>query len=195
LPVTIVALFNITGWHICSAYGLLHTGSGRAAIIGYTMPLWTSVLSVWILRTRPNRRQILGLLLGMGALVVLLGQDLSAVGAAPIGALFMIAAAASWAMGTVLVKKINWRAMPVMTLTGWQQLIGGLPVVAGWMILEPLPDLGDLSGEAWLALAYAIFVAMVFCHTVYFKLVSLLPAHVAANGVLACRWSAWQVAP
>jgi drug/metabolite transporter (DMT)-like permease len=36
-----------------------------------------------------------------------------------------------------------------------------------------------------LGLGYAIFVAMVFCHTAYFKLISLLPAHVAAMGVLA----------
>ena len=30
-----------------------------------------------------------------------------------------------------------------------------------------------------------VFVAMIFCHTAYFKLVSLLPAHVAAISVLA----------
>jgi drug/metabolite transporter (DMT)-like permease len=36
-----------------------------------------------------------------------------------------------------------------------------------------------------IGLFYAVFVAMVFCHTAYFKLVSLLPAHVAAISVLA----------
>jgi len=75
--------------------------------------------------------------------------------------------------------------MAVMALTGWQQLIGGAPIVLGWWLLEPLPDLAALSLPAAIGLAYSVFVAMIFCHTAYFKLVSLLPAHVAAISVLA----------
>ncbi len=181
----LVALFNVTGWHLCSAYGLLNTGGGRAAIIGYTMPLWTSIFSVMILRTKPSGRQMLALMLGMAALLTLIGEDLRVVGGAPIGALFMTLAALNWGLGTVLVKKFDWGDMSVLALTGWQQLIGGIPIVIGWMLLEPIPDVGDFGWPALLGLGYVIFVAMVFCHTAYFKLVSLLPAHVAAMGVLA----------
>ncbi|MGI9438024.1 MAG: DMT family transporter [Geminicoccaceae bacterium] len=180
-----VALFNITGWHLCSAYGLLNTGGGRAAIIGYTMPLWTSLFSVPLLGTRPTGRQILALMLGMAALLTLVAQDLQVVGGAPIGALFMTLAALNWALGTILVKRFDWGGMSVMALTGWQQLIGGIPIVIGWWILEPLPDFSTIGWPALLGLGYTVFVAMVFCHTVYFKLVSLLPAHVAAMAVLA----------
>ena len=49
----------------------------------------------------------------------------------------MAGAALSWAIGTVLVKKFAWGDMPVMALTAWQQLIGGLPIVLGWWLLEP----------------------------------------------------------
>jgi drug/metabolite transporter (DMT)-like permease len=180
-----VAIFNITGWHLCSAYGLLHTGGGRAAIIGYTMPLWTSLFSVLILGTRPSGRQMLALMLGMAALLTLISEDLKAVGGAPLGALFMTLAALNWGLGTILVKKFDWGGMSVMALTGWQQLIGGIPIVIGWILLEPVPDVGSIGWPALLGLGYTIFVAMVFCHTAYFKLVSLLPAHVAAMGVLA----------
>ncbi len=72
----LVALFNITGWHLFSAYALLYTGSGRAAIIGYTMPIWASVLSVLVLHERVGARQVLALALGMAGLALLLGQDL-----------------------------------------------------------------------------------------------------------------------
>jgi drug/metabolite transporter (DMT)-like permease len=72
----------------------------------------------------------------------------------------------------------------VMALTAWQQLIGGAPIVLGWWLLEPVPDLSALSLPAALGLAYAIFVAMIFCQTAFFKLLSLLPAHVAAISVL-----------
>ncbi|MGI9501219.1 MAG: DMT family transporter [Geminicoccaceae bacterium] len=180
-----VALFNITGWHLCSAYGLLHTGGGRAAIIGYTMPLWTSVFGAVILGTRPNARQALALMLGMAALLTLLTEDLQVMGGAPLGVLFMILAALNWGLGTVLVKKLDWGGMSVLALTGWQQLIGGVPIVIGWWILEPVPDLTAVSLPALAGLGYTVFVAMVFCHTAYFKLVALLPAHVAAMGVMA----------
>jgi drug/metabolite transporter (DMT)-like permease len=180
----LVSVFNITGWHLLSAYALLLTGSGRASIIGYTMPLWASVLSVLVLRAHITSRQVIALALGMAALALLVGQDIGRVGAAPVGALLMIGAALSWAVGTVLIKKYTWGGISVMALTGWQQLLGGLPIVVGWWLFEPWPDLGALSLPAALGLAYAIFVAMIFCHTAYFKLVSLLPAHVAAISVL-----------
>jgi drug/metabolite transporter (DMT)-like permease len=180
----LVALFNITGWHLFSAYALLYTGSGRAAIIGYTMPLWAAPLSVWLLHVRPNARQIVALVLGMAALTLLMVKDFGALGAAPIGALLMLGAALCWAIGTVLVKKFPWDGLTITALTGWQQLIGGVPVVIGWWLLEPVPDLGALSLPAALGLAYAVFVAMIFCQTAFFKLLSLLPAHVAAISVL-----------
>jgi drug/metabolite transporter (DMT)-like permease len=181
----LVSLFNITGWHLASAYALLYTGSGRAAIIGYTMPLWASLLSVLALDARITRGQIVALALGTAALALLLGDDLGALGAAPTGTLLMLLCAWSWAIGTVLIKKFDWGGMPVMALTGWQLLLGGVPVVIGWLLLEPVPDLTALSWPALLGLNYAIWVAMLFCHTAYFKLVSLLPAHVAAIGTLA----------
>jgi drug/metabolite transporter (DMT)-like permease len=180
----LVALFNITGWHLFSAYALLHTGSGRAAIIGYTMPLWASLLSIWVLHARPTASQMTALLLGMAALVLLMADDLGRLDSSTFGLLLMLGAALCWAIGTVLVKKFAWDGLPVTALTGWQQLLGGVPIVLGWWLLEPVPDLAALSLPAALGLAYAVFVAMIFCHTAYFKLVSLLPAHVAAISVL-----------
>ncbi|MEM8951025.1 MAG: EamA family transporter [Pseudomonadota bacterium] len=183
--IAFVSLFNITGWHLCSAYGLLHTGGGRAAIIGYTMPLWTSIFSVYILKTKPSRRQVLALMCGMAALITLLVDDLTTLSGAPLGVIFMLLASLNWGFGTILVKKIDWDGMSVLALTGWQQLIGGIPIVIGWWFLEPFPDFASYSWPALAGLGYAVFIAMVFCHTAYFKLVSLLPAHVAAMGVMA----------
>ncbi len=184
-PLMLISFFNITGWHLFSAYALLYTGGGRAAIIGYTMPIWASVLSVWVLHEQVGARQILALALGMAGLGLLLAQDFGVVGATPIGALLMIGAAVSWAIGTVLIKRFAWHPMPVMALSGWQLLIGGVPIVIGWWLLEPVPDLAALSLPAALALAYAVLVAMIFCQTAYFRMVTLVPANVAAMAVMA----------
>jgi drug/metabolite transporter (DMT)-like permease len=183
-PLLLVALFNITGWHLFSAYALLLTGSGRAAIIGYTMPLWASVLGIWVLHTRPTPRQAAALLLGMVALMLLMAKDFGRLDAAATGALLMVGAAVCWAIGTVLVKRFAWDGVTVTALTGWQQLLGGVPIVIGWWFLETVPDLAALSLPAALGLTYTILVGTIFCHAAYFKLLSLVPAHVAAIGVL-----------
>jgi len=192
----LVALFNITAWHLFSAYALLYTGGGRAAIIGYTMPIWASALSVWVLHERIAARQVFALALGMAGLALLLGQDLGRVGASPLGALLMLGAALGWAIGTVLIKRFSWGTMPIMALTGWQLLLGGIPIVIGWWLLEPVPDLLALSLPSAIGLAYAVLVAMIFCQTAYFKIVTLVPANMAAMavmgvpvvGVLASAW-------
>jgi drug/metabolite transporter (DMT)-like permease len=184
-PLMLVSVFNITGWHLFSAYALLYTGSGRAAIIGYTMPIWASLLSVWVLHEQIGARRILALALGMAGLGLLLAQDLGQVGATPTGALLMLGAAASWAIGTVLIKRFVWHPLPVLALTGWQLLIGGVPIVIGWWLWEPVPDLTALSLPAALGLAYAVLVAMIFCQTAYFRMVTLVPANVAAMAVMA----------
>ncbi len=183
-PLLLVALINVTGWHLCSAYGLLHIESGRAAIIAYTMPLWASILAVWVLGERLEPRRLLGLGLGMVALAVLVGPALSGFGAAPLGALFMLGSALFWAAGTVLLKRFDWGRMPVTALTGWQLLIGGAPVALGWLAFEAWPDLGGVSTAAWLAVAYAATVAMIFCFCGFIKLITLLPASVAATSTL-----------
>jgi drug/metabolite transporter (DMT)-like permease len=180
----LVGLFNVTAWHLLSAYALLHTGGGRAAIVGYTMPIWASMLSVLVLHERIGARQVVALALGMAGLALLLGQDLGRLGAAPIGVLLMLGAALGWATGTILIKRFSWRGMPIMALTGWQLLIGGVPIVIGWWLWEPVPDLTALSLPSAIGLAYAVLVAMIFCQTTYFKIVTLVPANVAAMAVM-----------
>ena len=72
----LIALFNITGWSLCTVYGIGYMSSGRAAILSYTMPLWGILLSAWLLNERLSARRILGVGLGMGAMLLLLSNEL-----------------------------------------------------------------------------------------------------------------------
>jgi drug/metabolite transporter (DMT)-like permease len=183
-PLIVCALFNVVGWHICSAYGISLMPAGRAAIIGYTMPLWVSLLGSVLLHEPLTRAKIIGLALGMAGLAVLIGSDLAVLETAPLGALFMLAAALSWATGTVLVKRFHWR-VPTTVLVGWQLIAGALPVSLGAVLLEAPPDLAHASTEALLAVAYNFLVPMLFCLWAFFRTVRLFPAAIAAIGTLA----------
>jgi drug/metabolite transporter (DMT)-like permease len=80
----LIALFNSTIWNVCIAYGIGYMSSGRAAILAYTMPLWSVPLSAWLLTERITARRTLGVGLGMGAMLLLLElphwQDFAALG-------------------------------------------------------------------------------------------------------------------
>jgi len=179
----LLSLLNITGWHLFSAYGISLMAAGRATILAYTMPLW-AVLAAWLwLGERLTATKLVGLALGLGGMVVLFGDELANAGKAPWGALCITGAALCWGLGTVVLKSRSW-GMSASVLTGWQMIIGGVPVLVGFFVLGRAPDWGQLSTPAWLALAYAATVPMVFCHYAWTRLVGFMPAGVAAISTL-----------
>jgi len=183
-PMLLTAVFNMVGWHMFSAYGLTMVPAGRASIIAFTMPVWAALASVPLLGGRLTLNVVAGLVLGMTGLGVLIGHDMAVLGSAPVGAAFMLGAAISWGIGTVLFKLFDWRS-PIATIIGWQLLLASVPVGAGALLLEPAPDLTTLSGPAIIALVYVLAFPMVFCQWAYFKIVRMFPAVYAAVGVLA----------
>ncbi len=183
-PLILVSLLNITGWHLCSGYGLIYMDAGRAVIIGYTMPVWASILGTFILGERLTFARLIGLFLGSAGLLVLIGPDLNALGSAPLGAMFMLGAAVTWAGGTVFLKYFRW-TMPITVLTGWQLILGGIPVIIGAFILEPMTVLLHVSWRAALATGYVILIGNIFCFWAWVKVVNLFPASVASIGTLA----------
>jgi drug/metabolite transporter (DMT)-like permease len=183
-PLCFVALFSITGWHLFSAHGVLRMNASRAVIIAFTMPLWANILSALLLKERITSRRILALGIGLGGLALLIWPQLEAVGAAPLGAVFMLGAAVSWATGTVLIKRTDWNT-PTTVLTGWQLLLGGIPVVLGAAFFEPSGVSLNVSARAIFALTYIIFFPIIYCHWAYFSLVRIFPASIAAIGTLA----------
>ena len=182
-PVLLCGSFAILGWMVFSAYGVSQMPAGRASIIAFTMPLWATLIAAYVLGERITRTKVAGLLLGLLGLGVLIGPDLLILKRAPVGAFFMLSAAISWAIGTVLLKKIAWQ-LPTLSNIAWQLLFSSIPVtlVAAWS--EPLPDLTTLSGSALIALLYLFLFPMSFCQWAYFKTVALLPASIAAIGTL-----------
>ena len=79
----VVALLSVTGWHLFSAFSLVHMEGGRGAIVAYTMPIWAAILSAWYLKERMSRRRLASLVLGMLGIAFLIGPDLLGLGRDP----------------------------------------------------------------------------------------------------------------
>ena len=131
----------------------LRRNPGRSAILAYTMPIWATMIAAVLLHEPLSRRKLLGLALGISGMAVLIGEQISAVRAAPFGALMILAAAIVWALGTVLLRK--WQpAIPQNTLSGWMMLLGWIPIALLAPLFDPQPlstELANLSARGWFA--------------------------------------------
>ena len=181
--VALCGLFAILGWMIFSAYGVSKMPAGRASIIAFTMPLWATIFAGYWLGERITNHKIVGLVLGISGLGFLIGPDLIILKKAPEGAIYMLLAALSWGLGTVIFKRGHWE-LPVISNIAWQLLFSSVPVLIIAIAHEPFPDIGSFSPAALIALVYIYLFPMSFCQWAYFKTVVLLPASVAAIGTL-----------
>lgn len=177
-----ISFFNIAGWNLCALYGLTQLPSGRAAVLAFTMPLWAILLGRVVLGEAIDRWRAAGLALGIAGLSLLIAGDAASLAAAPLGGFLMVAAAVSWAIGTVLLKRFP---VPVAATvnTGWQMAIGGLPIVVGAFLL----DWGNppvLTPGPVLATLYNMLVCFIYCYWAWTRLVLRLPVAVAGISTL-----------
>lgn len=176
------AMFNVALWQLCSGFGVSLMASGRASILAFTMPVWAAVIGLFVLGETITRRRVAALAFGMGGIAVLVSADGGLDRDALPGTLFMIAAAMSWALGTVLVKRAGF-SIPIVTLTAWQLILGGVPMTIGAVILES-PDLSTVSLVAWGTVAFNVFFAVSLGMFGFLKALSIFSAGASAIGTL-----------
>lgn len=179
-----VCLFNIIGWNVLATYGLELLPAGRSALLGYTMPIWTVLLSIWVLQDKFTLRVGIALLLGTAGVLALMSESLLSWFGGPferdllLGAGFMIVAAWCWAIGTVMMKR--WQIpMNSVALTGWLLLLASIPVLIAALIVDGLPQAMPSSIALW-GVLYNILIAFMFCYWAWVRLVSLVPVSVSS---------------
>jgi drug/metabolite transporter (DMT)-like permease len=178
----VLALFNIGCWNGFVLFGVQQMPAGRSAILAYTMPIWATLIAAIVLHERLSARKLFGLALGVAGMSVLIGEQIGVVRAAPSGALLILAAAITWAMGTVLLRK--WQ-LPIAqnTLSGWMMLLGWIPLAVLAPFFDPQPlatELANLSARGWFAIGYNIFLAGTLAHWAWFTLARTLPVAVSS---------------
>lgn len=185
---------NIVCWNVLAIYGVGLLPSGRAALLGYTMPLWSMTLSVFLLNERLTARRIAALALGMTGVLILMSADFARWRDAVLGVSLMLGAAFTWGLGVVWLKRFAL-PIPTVSLTGWLMLIGSVPICiaalafeqSAWRPIGPAPMLGVL---------YNIFVAFMFCYWAWNRIVLMVPVAVSSLsslvtpviGVLSGMW-------
>jgi drug/metabolite transporter (DMT)-like permease len=109
-----LALFNMFIWHVLVILALPMLSSGRAAILGYTMPIFSAIWGVIWFNAPLRARQWLGVVAAGVGVLLLLWNELSHLSGQPMGVLMVLVAASTWAYGT---QRLRHTPMPVPTLT------------------------------------------------------------------------------
>lgn len=172
----ILAALNIGVFQALLFVAAYRLPGGLAAVLGSVQPLIVMLL-VWAVDgVRPLAATLLSAVAGVIGMAMLLLSpqtvfDGLGIGAALLGAVCM-------ATGVWLTRR--WQMdMPVLALTGWQLLLGGLMLLplALWVDL-PLPVLTPVQ---WGAYAYLCVVGALVAYALWFRGLGRLPVEAAAS--------------
>ena len=169
----LLTLTNMVVWHVLIILAIPHLSSGRAAILGYTMPVFSALLGATLFGERLRPRQAAGVAAAALGVVLLLWHEFDRVAGAPVAASVMLAAAACWALGTQQLRRTTI-ALPTLTLSFWMTAATTVVLLAAATLVERaqwhLPD----ATAAWTILYNAVLI-FGFAHAAWFTLARSLP--------------------
>ncbi len=184
LRLAVAGIFQIGFMLALSMVGLEFVPPGRAAVLVYTMPLWALPLGFLLAGERATPRRLLGAAVGLTGLVLFFNPAL--VDWSDPHALFgnglLIAAAASWALGTALYRRWRWRSA-FWTQTGWQLGMSALPLALVALLFER----GDPLHVTWLlagVLLYNWLIATAVSYWCWAKVLMGLSSSAAGQAVM-----------
>ncbi|KAK7305592.1 hypothetical protein VNO77_43498 [Canavalia gladiata] len=174
LSITLFALVDATCFQGFLAEGLQRTSAGLGSVIIDSQPLTVAVLAALLFGESIGVVGAAGLVLGVIGLVLLelpaLSFDESNFSLWGSGEWWMLLAAQSMAVGTVMVRWVSKYSDPVMA-TGWHMVIGGLPLVL-FSVLNNDPavsgSLTEYSSTDILALLYTSVFGSAVSYGVFF---------------------------
>ncbi len=135
----ISSLMICMGFYATQTFAMQFVDSGLSAVLVFTMPIFIGVLAHYILKERLNTQKIIGLVLGTSGLIAILWPQLHQIhlNLSLIGQLILILSGFFWALTTIYIKQ-NFATYDKIKLTVWQLLIGGVVILIGALIVEPV---------------------------------------------------------
>jgi drug/metabolite transporter (DMT)-like permease len=178
LRICIATALYLVLWNIASTYSAILIPSGQSAVLGFTMPLWSALISWAVLGERLPRRLMLAIALGATAVALLMVPSFAAYARAPLGLGLGLLAGVGWAAGTLVLQRGGSVGVSATVLTGWQLLITAVPITFGAFALAE----GGWFMPSWQSIAiigYIALVPMAIGNVCWFAIVGMLPANVA----------------
>lgn len=173
---------NMFVWQALMVLAVQALSSGRAAILGYSMPIFSAVFGALFFGEHLRARAWSGVAAAALGVLLLLWHELSNMAGRPVGVVLALIGAATWAVGT---QKMRRHTIPVSTpaLVFWMTAMSTgvmtvLSVVfesARWMAPTP---------AVWGAVLYNGILIFALAQVVWFSLARALPPVASSLSVM-----------
>jgi len=168
-----LSLTNMVVWNICMILALRTLSSGRAAILAYTMPIFSALIGALLFKAPLAARGWLGVGAAALGVALLLWHEVSVLAGRPLGVALALFSAAVWALGTQLMRRSRIEAH-TLTLSFWMTVASGAVATVLALTFErgqwqqPPP-------AAWGAIAYNALLIFGFSQAAWLSLARGLP--------------------
>ncbi len=181
----ISSLMICIGFYATQTYAMQFVDSGLSAVLVFTMPIFIGILAHYILNERLNTQKMIGIVCGTLGLIAILWPQLHHLhfNLALVGQGFLILSGFCWAMTTVYIKK-NFASYDKMKLTIWQMLIGGIVILFGALMFEPIEYKVWLNPLNDSILFYIAVIGTGFAFVVWNWIVSQVDTFVASISIM-----------
>jgi len=164
---------NMFVWHVCIILAIRTLTSGRAAILGYTMPIFSAVIGALFLASPLSRRGWIGVSAAALGVVLLLWHELTNLAGKPFGVVLALVAAAFWALGTQMLRRTRLEA-PALAISFWMTVLTAVLMAVLAAVFEraqwTLPE-----STASAAILYNAVLIFGFAHAAWTYLARGLP--------------------
>jgi drug/metabolite transporter (DMT)-like permease len=182
-------------WLGCAVVGILLLGangavcvgettvpSGLTALLIATVPLWLLGMDAVLNHARLGLAPVAGLAIGLAGVGLLSGLGGGKAGVSASGVVIILCAAAAWALGTIMARRVRTPASPALT-SAMQLLIGGVVLLVLAAVTGEFGSfrLSGVSDRSWLALGYLIVVGSIVAFSAYVIAVRMLPTTTVAT--------------
>jgi drug/metabolite transporter (DMT)-like permease len=169
----VLTCFNMFIWHGCMILAVTMLTSGRAAILGYTMPVFSAVLGAIFFGAALSKRSWLGVFAASIGVALLLWHELTGLSGKPLGVVLALLAASTWALGTQLLRRTKM-AVSTLTISFWMTALT-LVVMCVLSFSFERSQWKAPSATNWIGIVYNAVLVFGFAHATWFSLARSLP--------------------
>ena len=166
----VLTFTNMIVWHVLAILSVQALSSGRAAILGYTMPVFSALWGVALFGQRLTPRQLAGVAAAALGVALLLWHELARMAGRPWGAAGMLVSAAVGALGTQQLRM----TAPTLAIVFWMTVITTLVMTVLATLVEH--DRWQAPGPVvWAAIGFNAVMIFGFAQPVWLYLARALP--------------------
>jgi len=173
---------NMFVWHASIILAVKALSSGRSAILGYSMPIFSAILGALLFREALSRRGWLGISAAALGVALLLWHEFTDLAGRPGYVALALFAACTWALGTQLLRRTTI-PVPTLAISFWMTTLTAV-VMSVLSVLFERPQWQVPGGATWAAIAYNAVLIFGFAHAAWFYLARGLPPVASSLSVM-----------